>query len=88
MSIDPFVNIRAMRESLVRALTDRKYADRCVINNVRICVRRKKLELDSLNVEIQPKHFDTTFIAVFKDTANNCTKGKFKICLCFDRNFR
>ena len=88
MSIDPFVNVRAMRESLVRTLPDRKYVDRRVINNVRIRIRRKKLELDSLNVEIQPKHFDTTFIAVYKVTADNCTEGRFKICLCFDRDFR
>ena len=41
MTIDPFVNVRAMRELLQKALLDKKDVDRHIINNVMIVhVRR------------------------------------------------
>ena len=50
MDIDPFVNIRAMTELLQKTLPDKKDVDRYRINNVRIRVRKKRLELDSANI--------------------------------------
>ena len=46
-------------------------------NNVRIRVRKKKLELDSANIQIDCKHFDPSFINSYKDTADNYTQGKY-----------
>ena len=54
-----------------------------MINNVRIRVRKKKLELDSANIEIDPKHFDPKFITSYKDTAFNYTKGKYLLYFYF-----
>ena len=58
MAIDPVVNIRVMTELLQKALLERKDIDRHIINNSRIRAHRKKLELDYLNIQIDPKHFD------------------------------
>ena len=66
MAIDPFINVRAMTELLKRTLPDKKIIDRHMINNVRIRARKKKLELDSVNIEIDPKHFDPKFITSYK----------------------
>ena len=57
MTIDPFVNVRVMIELLQKALPGRKDVDIHMINNVRLCVRRKKLELDSKNIQIDSKYF-------------------------------
>ena len=54
-----------------------------MINSVRICAR-KKLELESVNIEIDLQHFDTSFIAMYKDTSDNYTEGKFLIVILFD----
>ena len=50
IAIDPFVNDRAMTELLQKTLPDKKDVDRYRINNVRIRVRKKRLELDSANI--------------------------------------
>ena len=50
MTIDPFVNVRAMIELLQKALLDKKDVDRHIINNVMISTCQKKLELDSANI--------------------------------------
>jgi len=47
-----------------------------MINNVRLRTRRKKLELDSQNIQIDPKHFDSMFIISYVDSADNYTQGK------------
>ena len=39
-----------------------------MINNVRIRARKKKLELDSVNIILDPKYFNT---------ADNYSKGKY-----------
>ena len=62
MASNPFVNVRAMTNLLQKALPERKDVDRHMINNVRIRARREKLDLDSKSIQIDPKHFDTTFI--------------------------
>ena len=62
MTIDPFVNIRAMRELLEKVLLDKKDVDMHIINNVMISTCQKKLELDSANIQIDPKKLDTTFL--------------------------
>ena len=76
MAIDPFVNVRAMTELLPKALPKRKDVDRHMINNVRIRVRRNKLELDSLNIQMNPKYFDPSLIYPCIGTADNYTQGK------------
>ena len=49
-----------------------------MINNVRMCARKKKLELEFANIEINPKHFDPMFIpSVYKDTTDNHFKVKY-----------
>ena len=75
MDIDPFVNVRVMTELLQKVLPNRKDVDRHMINNIRIRARKKKLELDSANIQIDPKHFDPTFINSYMDTADNYTQG-------------
>ena len=62
---------------LKKVLPDRKIIDRHMMNNVRICVRKKKLELDSANIVINPKQFDTSYITSYQDTAVNYSKGKY-----------
>ena len=42
MVIDYFVSVRVVRELLHKAITDRKYIDRHMINNARICARKKR----------------------------------------------
>ena len=76
MAINPFVNVRTMTNLLKKAPPERKDVDRHMINNVRIRVRRKKLDLDSKSIEIDPKHFDTTFIKLYVDTNDNYTQGE------------
>ena len=55
MAIDPFVNVRAMIELLQKVLLERKDVDRHMVKNVRLHTRRKRLELDSKNIQIDPK---------------------------------
>ena len=76
IAIDPFVNDRAMTELLQKTLPDRNNVDMYMLNNVRIRERRKKLALDSVNIQFDPKHFDRTFIDSYIDTAENYTQGK------------
>ena len=76
MEIDPFVSVRAMTSLLRKALPDRKNVDRHMINNVRIRARKKKLDLDSRNIPIDTKHFDTSFVKSYIDTDDNYTEGK------------
>ena len=44
MAIEPFVSVRAIRELLSKVLSDRKFIDRHMINNVRIRARQRKRE--------------------------------------------
>ena len=83
MAIEYFVTVGAIKELLSRTMPDRKYIDRRMINNVRIRARKKRLELDDKNIEIDPKHFDTSFIVAHKDTSSNNTKDKFLVVILF-----
>ena len=76
MDIDPFVSVRAMTELLQKVSPDRKDVDMHMINNIRIRARKKRFQLDSANIQIDPKYFDPTFINSYTDTANNYTQGK------------
>ena len=76
MVIDPFVSVRAMISLLRKALPDRKNVDRHMINIVRIRARKKKLDLDSRNIHIDTKHFDTSFIKLYIYTDDNYTEDK------------
>ena len=75
MSIESLVSVRAIRELLSNVLPERKFIDRHMINNVRIRARQRKRELLNANIEILPKHFDTSFIETYNDTSDNYTEG-------------
>ena len=66
-----------MTELLQRTLPGRKDIDRHMINNVRIRTHKKSLELDSANIQIDSKHFDLSFINLYKDTTGNYTQDKY-----------
>ena len=68
MDIDPFVNIRAMSELLVKVSPAGNHIDRHMINNVKIRGKKKKFELNLLNIKIKPRNFDTTFGTAYKKT--------------------
>ena len=76
MAINPYVSLRSMTTLLQKALYERKDVDRHMINNVCIRARRRKLELDSKSIRIDPKHFDSSFIKSYVSTADNYTEGK------------
>ena len=76
IAIDPYVSVRSMTTLLQKALPERKDIDRHMNNNVRISARRRKLELDSKSIRIDPKHFDSSFIKSYVSTADNYAKGK------------
>ena len=84
MDIKPLVSFRAVRELLFKATPERKLIDRHMINNVRIRARQKKLQLENTNIEIDPKHFDTSFISTYRHISDNYTEGKFLIVILFD----
>ena len=81
MSIEPFVSVRAIRELLSKVLPERKVIDWYMINNVRIRARQRKRELLNANIEILPKHFDTSFIETSKETSNNYTESIYMFVL-------
>ena len=76
MDINPFVNVRAIKILLQKAITERKDVDRHMINNVRIRAQKKRVDVDSKGFQIDPKHFDTTFIKSYVDTDDNYTQDK------------
>ena len=41
------------------------------INNVRICARKKRLELHSANIEIDHKRVNPNFITSYREAADN-----------------
>ena len=54
-----------------------------MINNVRIRAR-KKLDLDNVDIAIDPKLVDTSCITTYRDMSDNYTEGKFLIVTLFD----
>ena len=76
MVINPHVSVRSMTTLLQKALPERKDVDRHMINNVRIRTRRRKVELDSKRIRIDPKHVDSSFIKSYVSTADNYIEGK------------
>ena len=42
---------------------------------------RKKLELENVDIEIDPKHFDTSFITTYRDTSDNYSECIFLIVI-------
>ena len=84
MGIEHSISIKAIREFLFNVIPDRKYIDKDMINNVRIRVRKIRLVLEISDIEIDPKHFDTSFITTNRDTFYNYTEGKFLIVMLSD----
>ena len=85
MSIEPFVSVRTIGESLSKVMPKRKFIDRHIINNVWICVRQRKRELVNANIGIHPKYFDSSFIETYKDTYDNYTESMYMfvvLCRC------
>ena len=76
MAINPFASVRSMTTLLQKVLSERKDVDRHIINNVRIRARRRKLELDSKSIRIDPNHFDSSFIKSYVNSTDNYTEGK------------
>ena len=76
IDIDSFVKVRAMPEWLYKVLPDRNIIDRRMIKSVMIHARKKKLELDYANININSKKNKTTYITSYQDTANNYYKCK------------
>ena len=68
--------VRSMTILLQKVLPERKDVDRHMIDNVRIRARRRKLELDSKSIRIDPKHFDSSFIKSYVNSVDNYTEGK------------
>ena len=68
MDIDRFLNIRTTIELLQRVFSDRDIIDRHMINNVRIHTRKKSLELDYANIDLDSKYVDTTNITSYQYT--------------------
>ena len=56
------IDVQSMVEILRKALPERKDVNRHMVYNVRLRVRRRKLELEADNVEVLAHHFDTSFI--------------------------
>ena len=40
-------------------------------------LEKKRVELEIADIEIDPKHFDTSFITSYRDTSDNYTEGKY-----------
>ena len=40
--------------------------------------------MERLNIVIHPKHFDTSFIATYKDTSDNYTEGMYMFVCSFN----
>ena len=57
MVIKHFVSIRAIRELLFKLMSERKYIDCQMINNIRNRDRKKKVELENTDIKIDPKIF-------------------------------
>ena len=83
MNIEHVVSVKVVKDLLSNAMSDRKYIDRHMINNVSICAGKKKLELDDAKIEIDPKHVDTSFISTYRDVSDNYTEGKYLIIILF-----
>ena len=75
------MSIRAIRDLLSKVMPERKYIDKCMINDVRIHSRKKRLELDIVDIEIDLKHFDTLFITTYRDTSDNYSECIFLIVI-------
>ena len=54
-----------------------------MINNVRIRARKKRLKLENADIEIDPKHVDTSFITTYRGTSDNDTDDKSLIVTLF-----
>ena len=54
-----------------------------MINNVRIRARKKKLGLETVDIEINSKDFDTSFITTYRGTSDNDTDDKSLIVTLF-----
>ena len=75
------MSIRAIRKLLSKVIPERKYIYCHIINYVRIRARQKKLELENTDIEIDPKHFDTSFITTYRDTSDNYSECIFLIVI-------
>ena len=70
------IDVLSMVEILRKTLPERKDVDRHMVYNVRLRVRRRKLELDASNIEILAHHFDPFFIKNYKSNSYNYSKGE------------
>ena len=82
MNLEPFVSIRARREFISKVVSERKYIDKNMINNIRIRAQTKKLELEDADIETDPEHVDTSFITSYRDTLIIILKVNFLLSYC------
>ena len=71
MSIDQELNVRTMIALLKKVLPSRKSIDRHLINNVRLRALKTRNDMENSNITIESCHFDTSFIAEFKESSDN-----------------
>ena len=79
MGVSSFVIARAVIELLRKELHCRKDIAMSMIYNVRLRGRKRTLELDDANIDIDPKHFNISFITDCKEAADNYFEGNFVI---------
>ena len=70
------IDVQSMVEIVRKALPERKDVDRHMVYNFRLKARRRKLELDTGNIEISAHHFDPSFIKNYKSNSDNYSKGE------------
>ena len=70
------IDVQSMVDILKKALLERKDVDHCMVYNVRLRARRRKLELEDKNVEVLDHHFDTSFIKNYKSNSDDYSKGE------------
>ena len=57
-------------------MPEKNVFDKKMINDIRIRVQKQCLEVEAADIEINPKHFDASFITMYKDTSYNYTEDK------------
>ena len=76
MSIDQELNVRTMIALLKKVLPSRKSIDRHLINNVRLRALKTRNDMENSNISIKPCHFDTSFLAEYRENCDNYCEGK------------
>ena len=71
------INVQSMVEILRKALPERKDVNRHMVYNLHLRARRRKFELEAVNVNLLANYFDVSFINDYKTNLDNYSKGMF-----------